>query len=217
MAKFSIGDRVYASKKQAREAVQAVLYRYEPGQKITHPEDVALLSDLLQTHRKAKGKIGCGVSFFWIKDLGYTRCFWLTRIDGTETDWSFTTCISPKTHRQDVVAAFRAAISFQVVYFKEEVFQGGDVVCCEVTGEPVESGEAHVDHEIPFADLLEEFLGERVLSFEDIEVKPHSDGETENYLADRSLHIDWVWWHLEKAKLRIVTKQVNLSLNRRRT
>lgn len=69
---------------------------------------------------------------------------------------------------------------------------------------------------IPFADLLEDFLSKKGVRLEDVEVEPDKDGDTVFVLPNKPLALQWAAYHLQHAKLRIVTKQVNLNLAKKK-
>lgn len=50
----------------------------------------SFLCDLLSAHPRAKEKVGTGIQCFTVEHaLHGTRCFYITRVDGSRTDFSF--------------------------------------------------------------------------------------------------------------------------------
>ena len=211
--KLQLGGHLFSSKAAATEAIRGVLYRYPIGATVTNPDDVALLTDLLARHPKSAAKIGCGVASFQVEQNIPSRGFWLTRCDGSRTDWSYLSCLTPPSHLQDVYAALRTEVRCQVQAFKLRAFSDGPVRCA-VTGDVVTLDNAHVDHDPPFVDLVARFLVSLGLSIEHIQVEAKADGETERRLVDRELAARWSDYHYASAGLRIVTPFANLSILR---
>lgn len=89
----SIGSRTFDTKDAAIEFIQGILYRYDLRVPITG-NDHDFVMELLKKHSKAAEKIGMGVKHFTIEPAkGGTRCFYLTRIDGSRDDFSFLKCL----------------------------------------------------------------------------------------------------------------------------
>jgi hypothetical protein len=203
----------FATKTAARRALQDVLYRYPPGTTVTGT-DVDFLAAVVACHPERDVKIGAGVASFQVEQNDGSRGFWLTRIDGTRTDWSFYACLTPPSAAAEATAGFRSEIRSQIEAFKDEAFNRGDVRC-EITDEPLVRATAHVDHARPFNDLLRSFLFYEALNIAEVSVDPTRDGETETRLADRALAARWSSFHADEAVLRLVSQRANLSLLRR--
>src|SRR5687768_2379203 len=112
-----VGERRFSSKKLATEFVREILYRYDIGQRVSEG-DAGFLADLLQLHPQAPQKIGCGVRYFTVEQNEGSRGFWLTRTDGSRTDWSFPSCLTPPTPESEARAGFRTAIRPQIAAFR---------------------------------------------------------------------------------------------------
>ena len=209
-----VGERRFSSKREAGDYVRGTLYRYATGERVSD-EDARFLSDLLSLHPEAEQKIGCGVAFFSVEQNEGSRGFWLTRIDGTRTDWSFLACLTPPTPEAEARAAFRTAIRPQVEEFRTAFLRRTDGPRCPLTGEPLTVGNVHIDHDPPFEYLLDAFLRERGARLSDVKVKPTSDGSTVTELADSGLASEWAEFHRRTAGLRAVSVKANLSILRR--
>ena len=211
---IEIGDRRFPSKKAAGDFIREILYRYPIGARISNADSRVLL-DLLTLHREAEQKIGVGVEFFTVEQNMSTRGFWLTRTDGSRTDWSFLACLTPPTREAEAKAAFRTAIRDQIVEFRACIELGGLV--CPITGEALTGhDQIHIDHEIPFETLLSRFLDEQSVQIDSIDVIPTRDGSTEHELRDDRIRSAWQRYHREHALLRAVSRRANLSVLRRR-
>lgn len=212
--KLTIGAREFASKRAAADAIRTVLYAYKHGQTLT-PEHAAFVGDVLERHPEREQKIGAGVASFQVQDNGGTMGFWLTRIDGSRTDFSFLSCLSAPSAAQKARAAFRREIRDQIVAFRAAAFDWQSLVPCAVSGELVSIGNAHVDHCPTFESLLRDFESLHLLTLDDVAVEPTRDGETDTRLADRDLAKRWADYHREHARLRIVSARANLSMLKR--
>jgi hypothetical protein len=73
--------------------LQKVLYRH-PLLEPIRGDDHAFLLELLKKHPRAAEKVGAGVKHFTVENAkGGTRCFYLTRVDGLRSDFSFMKCL----------------------------------------------------------------------------------------------------------------------------
>ncbi|WP_327212342.1 DCL family protein [Rhizobium beringeri] len=70
-----------------------MLYKYDLGDYVDEKDSI-VLSELLRRHPEAERKIGPGIESFRVKsaDNG-TRCFWVTRVDGSEERFSARSCL----------------------------------------------------------------------------------------------------------------------------
>lgn len=204
-----VRDTVYKTKTSVHEKCSAILKR---GTILD--EDVPFLYALLLRHRQRDQKIGCGVSRFFVGRDHYNRpsCFWLARVDGSSTDWSFITCITPRDGKDKTIIACRELIKPQIESFKARAFAAGPVACA-ITGAPMPYGEAHVDHRPPttFLTLVEHFLTTQGLTFDTVQFNPTVDGSTITVFADPALSAAWVSFHGQYAQLQITTAKANLS------
>ena len=209
------GGRSFATKKAAGDAIREVLYRYELSATLSE-EDVAFMASVLGNHPEFEQKVGCGVASFQVESNGPTRGFWITRVDGSRTDFSFLSCLTPPTAAQDARAGLRSEIRDQVVAFRDAAFASAPLQRCAVTDEVVSATTCHVDHYDPtFLELVDRFLAAAGLTIEQIAVVPTSDGSTETRLANAELIEVWRTFHQTHARLRIVSRRANLSLLRR--
>lgn len=211
---FRFGEHSFTTKKAATEAIRKVLYAYNPGESLKE-EDASFMANVLEHHPEAAMKIGCGVRSFQVENNHPTRGFWITRTDGTRTDFSFLSCLTPPTPEMDARKAFRTEVRDQLVAFKANAFSSSAQLACAVTGVLLTSDRCHVDHYEPtFLELTEQFLASRGVAIVDVQVEPTLDGSTETKLLDRELAKAWAEFHT-RAKLRIVSAHANLSLLRR--
>ena len=94
MAKpHTIGSHTFDTQAAAVAFIQEVLYR-NPLLEPIKGDDHAFLLELLKKHPRAAEKIGAGVKEFTVeKAKGGTQCFYITRVDGSRSDFSFMNCL----------------------------------------------------------------------------------------------------------------------------
>lgn len=213
--KVQIGDHFFASKRDAAEHVRSILYGYRPGETVSS-EHAVFLADLLDAHPDRAAKFGPGVMSFQVEWNMGTPGFWLTRVDGTRTDFSYIKCLTPPTELARVKAAFRTEVRDQVTNFKFRAFEACPSPACPFTGERLSFGRCHVDHDPPFDELLATFAGLNGLELQHVQLGPSVDGGMWIRLADRRLAGLWHAYHRDNAGLRVVSIRANLSILRTR-
>jgi Protein of unknown function (DUF3223) len=215
---LQLGAEHFRTKADAVERIRSVLY----GRPLYTPiagVDFDLCWALIERHPRAVEKIGCGVQSIDVRpnpDHPGNRGFWITRIDGSVSDWSFVRSLYPTTHADLVRHAMRAAIVDQILAFKNSVFDVQPNVPCAVTGEPCTREDAHIDHAPPvFLELAQRFA-EQSGGYDTIRVSEGGDGQIGRCLADLKQLRRWQAFHAQHARLRVVTRLANLSVLRRR-
>lgn len=212
---YSIGGLRFVSQTEVKEFIRGLVGRNLDDVPL-RGGDHRFVLDLLGLHQERDAKVGCGVAHVSVRTNfnhgGRTRGFWITRLDGTETDFSWVKCLSPPSHAQDVRKAFRDAIGDQMLEFKRAALSAGPV-SCPCTGEPLGLASCHVDHVAPdtFLVLLGHFLAAEGIGYGQVRVRPTSDGDVYNYLDDAGLADRWLKFHRERAKLRLLSRTGNLS------
>jgi len=210
MAQQVVGGRVFATKKKLEEYCRDLLNSSRG--RIEWDGD-AFLRDLIQRHPDASMKIGPGISHFSVQrnpDWGGYG-FWLHRVDGSSTDFSYRSCITAPTARQDASEAFRSEVNDQVWEFRDRFFDSAVDPRCPLTGDPVSRDSYHVDHVVGFTVLLQRFLEARQIRREEVAVEGCGDGRSRLTLVDRALAADWAEYHRRHAELRVVSPRGNLT------
>ncbi|MCW1750837.1 DCL family protein [Rhizobium acaciae] len=88
-----IGEHAFEKKGAAEEFLKAILYKYDIGD-LVDAKDSEILSELLHRHPEALLKIGPGIESFHVRKADFgTRCFYVTRVDGTEEKFSARSCL----------------------------------------------------------------------------------------------------------------------------
>jgi len=214
--KYNIHGLFFGTKKALLEYIRALRDRYADFQPL-NAADFAFMLALLQNHESAEIKIGCGVAGMYIRRDPYgSRCFWLRRVDGTQTDFSFHLCLRPQSKLDEFKAACRQIVALEIIQFKRQFFADnhGDYRC-PFTGELLQPGaEAHVDHAPPntFDAIFKGFVAAHGIDIDAVEFVGSTDGRIGSELVDKQLAQDFLDYHNARAELRVISKTANLSL-----
>lgn len=212
---FVLNGVKYTTKKAVADKCREILYGYPNGATLG-AEDFRFMLDLLGHHEDAEQKIGCGVECMFVaQNVVYpTKGFYLRRVDGTETDFSFNTCMTQSTHEKDCRKAARVAIVDSIMRCKNEFFAGNQNPVCEVTGETLTVATCHVDHKPPmtFQALWKEFLEVMDVEADSLGLIKHGDGQIFEQFSSAEFRRLWVEFHDSRANLRVISIKANLSL-----
>lgn len=210
---IQIGEKTFATKEEAKKAIQEILYRYKPRQEFSS-EDAEFIADVVSLHPEADKKIGPGIKAVFACNVeGYSsRGFFLKRSDGSTEQFSFNKCLRPPSQKELVIKALRQLIVDQILAFKKNAFSETSVLKCPLTGNDVSQKDCHVDHVIPFRELVEMFAYGQGVRLD--EAKTRSGNGAEVKLEDEKLAAQWVEYHGKHASLRIVSRQGNLQRKR---
>jgi hypothetical protein len=209
-----IGPFAFPTRKEAETRIRAILHESNLHEPLVGDE-FALIRALLDLHHDAKTKIGAGVVSINVRVIEFgARGFWITRTDGSSIDFSYRTALNgAPTQKTLVQQALRWEIQDQIEEFRAEAFADGPVTC-PLTHQPLSQSTAEIDHIVPFADLITEFVpavgGWLVLQVECV-------GETgcRRQLVDREIAQTWQDLHKATAQLRVVHKSANLARYRK--
>ncbi|MGW1468458.1 DCL family protein [Streptomyces sp. NPDC002308] len=211
MPKFSIGPRTYRTKKAAEEAIRAIRDSYEVGATVDHVEDHALLRDLIDLHPDAGEKIGCGIEAFVIDRpmRGKHSGFKIVRTDGTEIDFSFLSCLTPPSHRQQVLAAMRGEVADTVNgYFTARA--AANTLTSDMSGTPLDENDPHVSYfrGPSFLEIATLFI-DKVGGWDTVELNSAAEAGYARF-KDRELAQRWHEHLTEHAVFGLLTAQENL-------
>ena len=219
-APIIIADQEFKHQKNALAYFKQMLSNYSKNQAIDGHDRLMLMS-LLERHPEAAKKIGCGIKRFFKKptELG-TPCFWVERVDGTETDFSYIQAVKAKSKSlyQEFQEACRKAVSAHLEIAKKNFFtEKGDSdgkVACDITGEKVAIYESHLDHKSPFTFqvLVHTFLIANNIEITTEMLLMGQDGTFETEFQDLEMKEKFRQYHAKAAQLRILASKKNLSL-----
>jgi hypothetical protein len=203
----TIGSEIFATKAAAVVRCREILWAYKPGD-VVRPEHAVFLHDLIERHPDAERKIGCGVARFSVdQDSHNGQCFWLTRHDGSRTEFAFKWCITPQLPKQAFTIACRNGVLGQVLAFRDAAFNGSAQIPCAISGVLVSIADSHIDHTPPdtFASLRDRFISDCAIDWESVPLSGREDGCTYKQIADPEVLRLWREYHQEHARLRILS------------
>ncbi len=202
MTKFYISTYEFPSKGAAKKAFSDMLKRYRVGG-TANPEDHALLMAMVETHPWRNNMLRGGVDHFEVfsHKVFKRQLFWkLVRLDGSSVSIGLTRFFS--TRNDDKAARFRErariAIKPQLDRFRRDCFLDRDTVICPLSGREFGIAQSHVDHVVPFEDMVVEW-----------------EAITEEDYSPKSLKA-FVEWHRQHALLRCTDATANLMRGRGR-
>lgn len=211
---IDVAGHQFKTQAALRGHVREILYRHPIGAPIPEP-DREFLAAFLNRHHEADEKVGPGIARFYTRKHAVygTIGFAFDRIDGTTDDFSIEYCL--KTLPPDVVAArsYRRATRFAVLdtvrSFRDQALRAGGA--CPLTGIELTRANAHVDHAPPliFLDIQDAYL--REFDAAPADFKYACDNEGRCIFADIYHQENFIVFHNERATLRLISAQANLS------
>lgn len=212
-----IGDKSFKSKADAKNYIRGIIGKYRNDEPVSLADDDRFLRDLIAGHPHADEKIGCGIERFTVRaDVVWrsSRHFVIIRTDGTETDFSFHTCLDGESIQATVRGAMRHAVRGQVLAFKHEVISG-PCPSCPISGVALTADNSHVDHEYPatFSALADQWRTEQMLEWKMIVIGPSKDNQLVREMADPGQIESWKGFHRDNARLRLLSAAANLALS----
>lgn len=209
-----IGSFTFPTRKAAETEIRRVLHETERGTPL-QGADFDLIRGLLDCHHDAVNKSGCGVASIKVRTIEYgSPGFWITRVDGTEDDFSYRTALDGAPNRNTAIRqAMRHAIRQQIDDYRRAQFAAqadhDGTLLCPLTGLRIRRIGAHVDHIEPFADIANRFIsgcgGPESIP---LGSSPQHPGPA---LTDPIQLIAWTIYHRQQARLRVVHASANLA------
>lgn len=217
--------RTFKSQKSAEDHFRSIRDSYEEG---NHIDDSAHHADLLSLLERydalildGPAKSSGGVAhFFWRMNVNpeggprwASRGFWLTRKDGTTTDFSFLDAVRGQPHKgaRELYDACRNAVAVHLDECKDRHFaryaNPEGQLACEFSGTLVTRKDAHLDHAAPFfVDIVKAFRAEH--GWDDGPpagvLIPPADEQTTTVFADPAFASAFIRFHGERARIRII-------------
>lgn len=221
--------KAWSTQTEALAHFRSMLHRYADNacleDRADHDDLVALLERYDGVISDGPSKIGPGIdSFFRRRNIGEnysTPGFWVRRVDGTETDFSFPAAVrgEPKTWQQEFYDACRNAVAADLKAAKRAHFQKyGDangLVPCDLTDELISFEEAHIDHAYPtFGQLVVSFRAANGWQ-QDVPtglLTAPSDAQTTTLFVVSEVAERFRSFHRGAASLRVIARRQNLSM-----
>ena len=90
---ITVGTKSFKTQTEANNFIKELLNTQPLKTPIPEPHH-SFLCSLVELHPRASEKIGAGIKHFTVEHAIHgTRCFYLTRIDNTKTDFSAGKCV----------------------------------------------------------------------------------------------------------------------------
>lgn len=213
---YNIGGQFFGSKAAVADHAKAIKDNAAPGT-ILEGQDMAFMLDLLRWHPHAAEKFGAGVRHILVREnpkYGHNE-FYLRRVDGSGTDFSYKQCTQPSTPEADFRTALRVAAEPDIIAARNYLFDLEPVRYCPLTGERLLKTDGHMDHKPPntFSQIVKTFVLSRRLNPAKVAVTGRSqDNSFRLRLLDTALEQDWVEYHRQHAFLRVISKTANLHM-----
>lgn len=189
----------FKTKKALEEKIRAIAKNNLIGSELGE-EDTLFMKWVLSHHDQFDDKCGCGLKSILVqRDEFNNRFFAIKRIDESIIDISWRHALTPKSNdRIFFLMALREEVKGQIFAFKKS----SDSVC-GICGEMI-SGDAHVDHVVPFRDIVSSFFGDEIHETIDM-------GPVPSILKDRTLAKRWKEYHEMFAVLQMSHARCNLK------
>lgn len=213
----------FETKKAAAEYIREILNNRELHLPL-NDADTSFLLDLLTYHPNYKEKLGNGITSISIRldEYGRNNQFYITRNDGSTTDFSYLTCLQQRDTSSIILfkEAARNAIHTQITDYKKEYFKQNQnsegEVFCEETNRRVGYRECDVDHHpMSFNSIVENFIQLNTIDVNQVEYGGYGDNEQRKSFVDKAIANSFSDYHQEIAILRIVSTEANLTKKRK--
>lgn len=212
---IQVGGLEFRTKSALQEHIRAIVAKY-PDEAALVGHDLTFVLSLLERHPHADVKIGCGVRAIIVRRnpvYRQTRGFYILRVDGSDTDFSWVECLNPTPHHKKVIRAMRALIEPQTMAFKQRFFDTQEPVC-PLTSERLTFVGSHVDHVPPltFERLVDDFCAAYGIDINRVPLRDElADNKYVDVIDDDLIAARWVNYHAAHAVLRVVSRLGNLS------
>lgn len=201
---YELNGQQFKTKESLKKYIQQIIKLLDICNIDSNHDYYNMFNELILQHESKEEKIGCGISYFAIRknpQNNAERSLYVCRIDGTETVWSYKTCIG--INKNYLNEAMRSAIKEQIYQYKKTQ----EMKCCICY---TTEAEFHVDHKtIPFCSIKDNFLK---LSNE----VPKTFEKDKKYLnmifkeEDIDFKEKWLEYHRQQADYQILCKSCNI-------
>lgn len=218
---YLLGDYCFKTISAVKQQIDAILSMYENDNLITNAEHYRFLNDLLHCHPNVHEKFRNSIENKYRKVNNIALN--LIRDDGSETDISYMKCLRKtllqkqqlstdeklRLFYRDCTSAFREAIAYQIKDFRTQFWKNKRQSKCPITGITTTPSSSHIDHELPFQNIMHAFLRNHVLPVDLLQSKDNQEGKM---MKEGKYKKEWQSFHKTHAKLRMVHKTANLSV-----
>lgn len=204
---YWLGPFEYPSKRALLDEMKHFLGTAPVG-RVDDPEYVQKLGLLLDLHPDSARKIGVGVDHFLVaRNQLSGQGLHLVRKDGTGDSFSYKKCVTgvAQSPYGKVCEALRFVVRPQLEAFRATLTFP---VTCAISGVAImKSNELHIDHRIPFWQLLDQFGELRGLDLKSLETTGNA---LHLALVDGGIADAFEVFHREHAQLQPSSRSANL-------
>lgn len=188
---------------------------YAPYDRITDPGHDLMLREVLDLHPDAPEKIGPGVEYFYVGLTSDGDKFnvrpdatgiWIKRVDGSDVDFSYRTCIQNHTDESDAKEGLRLAVEERRLSYRDDRIAAG-TFASDVSGVVfADRNEAHVIYDGPSWGQLTHRFAEGEGGWDHILVHSGSGGVLiGSHLMDPDVLARWLEFYDRYANRRLAT------------
>ena len=197
---YKFGDKVFGNKTQAKKYFGDYIRTHDKILDENYPEFV----DLVSNHPRGLNEneqIIIGIN----KRYGTARNSLYKVMDNKIVDnISYQKCIDGYNNKSRVLSCLRSSITDQINKFKRETEKPE---LCPICNKILDEN-FHIDHIIYFEEIVNNFLKENNIEYNDIEIVAQG---TEKFIKDQNLVNRFKEYHEQHAQLRYVCAHCNLS------
>jgi hypothetical protein len=222
MPPFQLGDTTYPSKAAAREAIRCLVKSFKDQCVLSHHKPWSTFMALVDLHpNSAYIKTPSGIRAFHIYPCSLkpssNEVMVISKLNRkTVLSWSklLTTTrkvenTKEKAHTRNLLSALRCSIKYQMQAYRDE---NRHQKRCENCLKPKKLSEMHVDHMVPFKDIVQEF---RTCIWTEEEPKyfkrEPKTFRCEFHKEDEGFEQAWQEYHLNRTKNRLQLICVNCN------
>ncbi len=208
-----IGNKTYKSQKELETDVRKNLLEVGITKSVKSKsiEKFEYFKNVCKRHPKQEDKLKNIVDFEIKQDVLNKKGLALNIInnDGTETEISWRKCLSGKNQTVETQynMALRQSISSQILEFK----RNNDLSVCKICNESLIDKSIHIDHEIHFAQLVNDFTKLNNITIPTEYNKIPITFEKIFIPKDEWIGKKFYDYHLQNSKLRVVCEKCNLT------
>lgn len=210
MSVFVVAGLSFDVKSKLVAECQARIARYSIGQALSD-DDSAFFVDLVKKyHHDPIRKIGSGVARVYVSATDHGRRsvgLRIVRSDGSDIDFSWRQCITPKKSIDLFRAACREAVKEQISAFRKEVFGDTGTASCAICEKKlvIRDPSYDVDHtEVSFKEILDVFVASSAVDPDAMTYEDTGDLGTLKVMKDKRLEESWKAHHKALARLRLL-------------
>ena len=188
---------------------------YKVYEQITDANHDLMLRELLDLHPDAEEKIGAGVNYFYVGKTSDGDKFnvrpnatgiWIRRVDGSEVDFSYRTCINDHSAESDAKEGLRLAIDDLRRAYRAQRMRAGTFVS-DLSGVAfVGRDDAHVIYDNPSWGQLTHYFAQTEGGWDKVLVHSGSGAvQIGSHLMDQGVHDRWRAFYAKHARPALAT------------